>query len=314
MSNREEFLWCEKYRPRVIDDCVLPESLKATFKEYIARGQLPNFLFTGTAGVGKTTVARALCNEIGADYIFINGSEERGIDVLRNKIKQFASSVSLTEEGAKVVILDEADYLTNDTQAALRSFIEEFSNNCRFILTCNFKNRVIEPLHSRCSVVEFRINPQDKPKIAAKFYRRVIDILNAENVDHDAGAVAKLVETYFPDFRRVLNELQRYSVVGKIDSGVLANLGDETMKELVGYLKEKDFGNMRKWVARNGDIETSVLFRRLYDTAADIMEGQSIPQMVIILADYQYKAAFVADIEVNNAAALTEIMVACKFK
>lgn len=314
MSQREEFLWCEKYRPRTIDDCVLPEGLKATFKEYIAKGQLTNFLFTGTAGVGKTTVARALCEELGADYIFINGSEERGIDVLRNKIKQFASSVSLTEDGAKVVILDEADYLTNDTQAALRSFIEEFSNNCRFILTCNFKNRVIEPLHSRCSVIEFRLNPADKPKIAAKFYRRVVDILETEGVEYDAKSVAKLVETYFPDFRRVLNELQRYSVVGKIDSGVLSNLGDETMKELVGYLKDKDFANMRKWVARNGDIETSVLFRRFYDTAADFMEGQSIPQMVIILADYQYKAAFVADIEVNNAAALTEIMVACKFK
>lgn len=314
MTQREEFLWCEKYRPRTIDDCVLPEGLKATFKEYIAKGQLTNFLFTGTAGVGKTTVARALCEELGADYIFINGSEERGIDVLRNKIKQFASSVSLTEDGAKVVILDEADYLTNDTQAALRSFIEEFSNNCRFILTCNFKNRVIEPLHSRCSVIEFRLNPSDKPKIAAKFYRRVVDILETEGVEFDPKAVAKLVETYFPDFRRVLNELQRYSVVGKIDSGVLSNLGDETMKELVGYLKDKDFANMRKWVARNGDIETSVLFRRFYDSAADFMEGQSIPQMVIILADYQYKAAFVADIEVNNAAALTEIMVACKFK
>jgi DNA polymerase III delta prime subunit len=312
--SREEFLWCEKYRPQVINDCILPQQIKDTFKQYIAEGQLPNFIFSGSAGVGKTTVARALCNELGADYLFINGSEERGIDVLRTKIKQFASSVSITAEGAKVVILDEADYLTPDTQAALRAFIEEFSNNCRFILTCNFKNRIIAPLHSRCAVVDFKIESKDKPKIAASFFRRVNDVLTSEGVESDSKVVAKVVETFFPDFRRVLNELQRYSVSGKVDAGILANMSDETMKELVGYLKEKNFIEARKWVARNNDIETSVLFRRLYDTAADIVEGQSVPQLVLILADYQYKAAFVADIEVNNVAALTEIMANCKFK
>jgi DNA polymerase III delta prime subunit len=312
--SRDEFLWCEKYRPKTIDECILPEQVKHTFKQYIAEGQLPNFIFSGSAGVGKTTVARALCNELGADYLFINGSEERGIDVLRNKIKQFASSVSLVSGGTKVVILDEADYLTPDTQAALRAFIEEFSNNCRFILTCNFKNRIIAPLHSRCAVVEFRIESKDKPKIAAAFYRRVVDVLGFENVTYDNKVVAKVVETFFPDFRRVLNELQRYSVGGKIDTGILANMSDESMKELVGYLKDKDFSKARLWVAKNSDIETSVLFRRLYDTATDFLEGTSIPQLVLILADYQYKAAFVADIEVNNVAALTEIMASCKFK
>jgi DNA polymerase III delta prime subunit len=312
--SREEFLWCEKYRPQVIDDCILPQQIKDTFKQYIAEGQLPNFIFSGSAGVGKTTVARALCNELGADYLFINGSEERGIDVLRTKIKQFASSVSITAEGAKVVILDEADYLTPDTQAALRAFIEEFSNNCRFILTCNFKNRIIAPLHSRCAVVDFKIESKDKPKIAASFFRRVNDVLTSEGVESDSKVVAKVVETFFPDFRRVLNELQRYSVSGKVDTGILANMSDETMKELVGYLKEKNFIEARKWIARNNDIETSVLFRRLYDSAVDIVEGQSVPQLVLILADYQYKAAFVADIEVNNVAALTEIMANCKFK
>lgn len=312
--SRDEFLWCEKYRPKKIDDCVLPQQLKDTFKEYIKSGQLPNFIFSGSAGVGKTTVARALCNELGADYLFINGSEERGIDVLRTKIKSFASSVSLTEAGAKVVILDEADYLTPDTQAALRAFIEEFSNNCRFILTCNFKNRIITPLHSRCSVVEFRIESAEKPKIAASFYRRIVDILSAEGIEFDNKVVAKVVETFFPDFRRVLNELQRYSVGGRIDTGILANLSDESMKELLGYLKAKDFMKARLWVAKNNDIETSVLFRRLYDTAADFLEQTSIPVLILTLADYQYKAAFVADIEVNNAAALMEIMANCKFK
>jgi len=310
----KEYLWVEKYRPQTIDECVLPEDLKNTFKQFIQSGELPNFLFCGGAGVGKTTVAKALCNEIGAEYLFINGSEESGIDVLRNKIKSFASSVSLTD-AKKVVILDEADYLNaNSTQPALRAFIEEFSNNCRFILTCNFKNRIITPLHSRCSVVEFKIDSKDKPKIAASFYRRIVDILSFEKITSDPKVVAELVTKYFPDFRRVLNELQRYSVSGKIDAGILVNLSEETYTELIKNLKEKKFNEVRKWVGLNSDVDTTELFRKLYDKANDIVETQSIPELVLILADYQYKAAFVADKEINNMAALTEIMAQIKFK
>lgn len=310
----KEYLWVEKYRPQTIDECVLPEELKNTFKQFIQSGELPNFLFCGGAGVGKTTVAKALCNEIGAEYLFINGSEESGIDVLRNKIKSFASSVSLTD-AKKVVILDEADYLNaNSTQPALRAFIEEFSNNCRFILTCNFKNRIITPLHSRCSVVEFKIDSKDKPKIAASFYRRIVDILSFEKITSDPKVVAELVTKYFPDFRRVLNELQRYSVSGKIDAGILVNLSEETYTELIKNLKEKKFNEVRKWVGLNSDVDTTELFRKLYDKANDIVETQSIPELVLILADYQYKAAFVADKEINNMAALTEIMAQIKFK
>lgn len=310
----KEYLWVEKYRPQTIDECVLPQEMKDTFKQFIQSGELPNFLFCGGAGVGKTTVAKALCNEVGADYLFINGSEESGIDVLRNKIKSFASSVSLTD-AKKVVILDEADYLNaNSTQPALRAFIEEFSNNCRFILTCNFKNRIIAPLHSRCAVVEFKVDNKEKPKIAAAFYRRIIDILSFEKVEADNKVVAELVTKYFPDFRRALNELQRYSVSGKIDSGILVNLSEESFTDLVKNLKGKKFNDVRKWVGLNSDMDTSELFRKLYDKAVDIIEESSIPQMVLILADYQYKAAFVADKEINNMAALTEIMAQIKFK
>jgi DNA polymerase III delta prime subunit len=310
----EQFLWVEKYRPQTIDECVLPESLKKTFRPYIETGELPNFLFAGSAGVGKTTVAKALCNEIGAEFMFINGSEESGIDVLRTKIKSFASSVSLTD-AKKVVILDEADYLNpNSTQPALRGFIEEFSNNCRFIFTCNFKNRIIEPLHSRCAVVEFKIDNAEKPKIMSNFFRRVSDILTKEGVDFDQKVVAELIARHFPDYRRVLNELQRYSVSGKIDSGLLVNLSDENYKTLVSLLKDKKFSDVRKWVALNGDIETSTLFRQLYDKATEYLELNSIPQLVLTLADYQYKDAFVADHELNTMAAMTEIMTSCKFK
>lgn len=309
-----QYLWVEKYRPSTIDECILPDSMKKTFKEFITSGELPNFLFCGGAGVGKTTVAKALCNEIGAEYLFINGSEESGIDVLRSKIKNFASSVSLTD-AKKVVILDEADYLNaNSTQPALRGFIEEFSNNCRFIFTCNFKNRIIEPLHSRCAVVEFKIENAEKPKIAAGFYRRVMDILSFEKVDADGKVVAELITKYFPDYRRILNELQRYSVSGSIDSGILVNLGDESYVELVKNLKAKNFTEVRKWVGKNSDIESTELFRKLYDKAIDYLELGSVPQLVLILADYQYKAAFVADREINTMAALTEIMGQLKFK
>lgn len=310
----EMFLWCEKYRPKTIDECVLPETLKKTFKDYIAQGELPNFLFTGTAGVGKTTVAKALCNEIGAEYIMINGSEESGIDTLRTKIKGFASTVSLTDS-KKVVILDEADYLNpNSTQPALRGFIEEFSNNCRFIFTCNFKNKIIQPLHSRCAVVEFKIDNSEKAKIAGNFYRRIVEILNKEQIEFDSKVVAELVTKHFPDFRRVLNELQRYSVSGKVDSGILVNLSEESFKGLVKHMKEKNFAEVRKWVAKNSDTDSVSLFREIYDSSNTLMEAASIPQLVLTLAEYQYKAAFVADHELNIMAALTVIMAQCKFK
>jgi DNA polymerase III delta prime subunit len=309
-----QYLWVEKYRPQTIEECILPDSMKKTFKEFINSGELPNFLFCGGAGVGKTTVAKALCNEIGAEYLFINGSEESGIDVLRSKIKNFASSVSLSD-AKKVVILDEADYLNaNSTQPALRGFIEEFSNNCRFIFTCNFKNRIIEPLHSRCAVIEFKIENSEKPKIAAGFYRRVIDILSFEKVQTDSKVVAELITKYFPDYRRILNELQRYSVSGIIDSAILVNLGDESYTELIKNLKAKNFTEVRKWVGKNSDIESTELFRKLYDKAIDYLEQGSIPQLVLILAEYQYKAAFVADREINTMAALTEVMAQLKFK
>lgn len=312
MSN--QYLWTEKYRPQKINDCVLPQAMKDTFNEFIASGELPNFLFCGGAGVGKTTVAKALCNEIGAEYLFINGSEESGIDVLRNKIKSFASSVSLTDS-KKVVILDEADYLNaNSTQPALRAFIEEFSNNCRFILTCNFKNRIIDPLHSRCAVVEFKIDNKEKPKIAAAFYRRVVDICSHENIQADGKVLAELITKHFPDYRRVLNELQRYSVSGKIDSGILVNLGEESYNELIKNLKSKNFTEVRKWVGLNSDVESTELFRKLYDKSVEAVQQSSIPQLVLILAEYQYKAAFVADKEINNMAALTEIMAQVAFK
>lgn len=310
----QEYLWVEKYRPQKIDDCILPKNLKETFKQFVQTGELPNFLFCGTAGVGKTTVAKALCNEVGAEYLLINGSEESGIDVLRTKIKSFASTVSLTDS-KKVVILDEADYLNpNSTQPALRAFIEEFSNNCRFIFTCNYKNRIIEPLHSRCAVVDFKIENIEKQEIAAAFFKRTMGILKQENIEADQKVVAELVTKHFPDWRRVLNELQRYSVSGKIDSGILLNVTEESFKQLITNLKEKNYTEVRKWVAKNGDSDTINIFRQLYDTASANMEAASIPQLVLILADYQYKAAFVADHELNLMAALTEVMAQCKMK
>jgi DNA polymerase III delta prime subunit len=313
-SRDEMFLWVEKYRPQKIDECVLPQALKDTFRQYVEQGELPNFLFTGSAGVGKTTIAKALCNEIGAEYMMINGSEESGIDTLRTKIKGFASTISLTD-AKKVVILDEADYLNaNSTQPALRGFIEEFANNCRFILTCNFKNRIIEPIHSRCAVIEFKIDNKDKQEIAATFFKRAVTILKKEQIEFDPKVVAELITKHFPDYRRILNELQRYSVSGKIDSGILVNMSEESFKGLIKLLKEKDFTEVRKWVSKNSDSDTTSLFRELYDSAATTIEPNSVPQLVLILADYQYKAAFVADHELNIMAALTEIMAQCKFK
>ena len=309
-----EYLWVEKYRPQKIDDCILPKEIKDTFKQFIESGELPNFLFSGGPGIGKTTVAKALCNEVGAEYLLINGSEEGNIDTLRTKIKSFASTISLTDS-KKVVILDEADYLNpNSTQPALRAFIEEFSNNCRFIFTCNYKNRIIEPLHSRCAVVDFKIENKDKQEIAAAFFKRLTHILEQEQIQYDPKPIVELVTKHFPDWRRVINELQRYSVTGKIDSGILLNLTEESFKQLVKNLKDKNFTEVRKWVAKNGDSDSINIFRQLYDTASTNLETGSIPQLVLILADYQYKAAFVADHELNLMAALTEVMAQCKFK
>lgn len=310
----QEFLWVEKYRPQKIDDCILSLDLKRVFTNIISKGELQNMMFTGTAGTGKTTVARALCNELDLDYIVINGSEESGIDTLRNKIKQFASSVSLSG-GYKVVILDEADYLNpQSTQPALRGFIEEFSANCRFILTCNFKNRVIEPLHSRCSVIEFAMPKKERDSLAGQFMQRVQQILAVESINSDPAVLAELIIKYFPDFRRTLNELQRYSNFGKIDSGILVNVSDVSFDSLMNALKVKDFKKMRQWVADNIDTEPAAMFRKLYDNMNDFVEPQSIPQLVLILADYQYKNSFVADHELNMVACLTEVMAGVKFK
>jgi DNA polymerase III delta prime subunit len=309
----EEFLYVEKYRPSRISDCILPQSLRDTFSQLVETGELPNMIFSGGPGIGKTTVARALCSELDLDYLIINGSEEGNIDTLRGRIKQFASTVSL-QGGYKVVILDEADYLNpQSTQPALRAFIEEFSKNCRFILTCNFKNRIIEPLHSRCSVYEFAIPNGEKPKIAAGFFKRLTQILDTENVEYDQKTLATLVEKYFPDWRRVLNECQRYSVSGRIDAGILVNLGDENVKSLMSHLREKDFSKMRRWVAENIDTEPVVIFRKIYDSMADYLKPESIPQIVLILAQYQYYNAFVADHELNLVACMTEIMVTAEW-
>jgi DNA polymerase III delta prime subunit len=309
-----DFLWVERYRPCTVEQAILPLSLKETFLQIISTGELPNMLFTGTAGVGKTTIARALCNELDLDYILINGSEEGNIDTLRNKVKQFASTVSL-HGGYKVVILDEADYLNpQSTQPALRGFIEEFANNCRFILTCNFKNRIIEPLHSRCSVYEFAIPNDQKPELAGQFFKRATEILQKENVEFVPDAVAQLITKHFPDWRRVLNELQRYSVSGKIDAGMLVDLNDTNIKSLMAALKSKDFKAMRQWVVNNIDTEPQAIFRKLYDSMNEYIVPQSIPQLVLILADYQYKNAFVADHELNVVACMTEVMANVEFK
>jgi len=306
MSN--EYLWVEKYRPQTIDDTILPKKLKQTFQKIVEGGELPNMLFTGTAGLGKTTVAKALCNLLNCDYILINGSEEGNIDTLRTKIKQFASSVSLSGD-YKVVILDEADYLNpQSTQPALRGFIEEFSNNCRFILTCNFKNRIIEPLHSRCGVYEFNTSKKDMVELCQSFMVRCQTILIKEDIKYDDKVLAELIMKFAPDWRRVLNELQRYSVNGVIDSGVLNIVSDKNYNELFSYLKNKDFKKMRSWVVSNIDTDAAAIFRAIYDRMSEKVAPQSIPQLVLILGDYQYKNAFVADHELNVVACLTEVM------
>lgn len=306
---KDDFLWTERYRPRKIEDCILPESLKATFSEFVKQGDIPNLLLTGSQGTGKTTVARAMCEELGVDYIEINGSMNGGIDTLRNEIKNFASTISFTGT-RKMVILDEADYLNaQSTQPALRNFMEEFSKNCGFILTCNFKNRIIEPLHSRCSVIEFKIPSTQKPKLAAQFHKRACGILEQEGIQFDKAVVAEVVTKHFPDWRRVLNELQRYSVTGKIDSGILANLAEENFKGLVDMLKNKRFNDMRKWVTENLDTEPTAFFRKFYDMSSTYLKPNSIPQLVLLLGRYQYQSAFVSDQEINTVAFLTEVMV-----
>lgn len=309
-----DFLWVEKYRPQTISECILPESLKKTFSDIVETGEIPNMMFTGTAGLGKTTVARAICNQLNLDYIIVNGSEEGNIDTLRTKIKHFASTVSL-DGGIKVVILDEADYLNaQSTQPALRGFIEEFSDNCRFILTCNFKNRVIEPLHSRCSIYEFNTTKKGMQKLCADFFVRTIHILENEGIAvENKDEIANLIMRYAPDWRRVLNELQRSSIGGKLNIATLQGSSDQ-YDDLFEYLKDKDFKKMRKWVSENMDVDSSVIFRSIYDSMYEKVEPSSVPQLVLYLADYQYKNAFVADHELNIVACMTEIMANVEFQ
>ena len=308
----EHLLWTEKYRPQTVEDCVLPDRLKKPFQEYVNQKEIPNLLLSGGAGVGKTTVAKAMCNEIGCDFMVINGSDESGIDTFRTKIKNYASSMSLSG-GRKVIIIDEADYLNpNSTQPALRNAIEEFASNCSFIFTCNYKNRIIDPLHSRCAVIDFSLKNGEKAKMASAFFKRIQTILQSESIDADEKVLAELIKKHFPDFRRVLNELQRYSQFGAIDAGILSQIADVSIGELAKHIAAKDFGSIRKWVATH-EIDNTTLFRKLYDTLYDMLKPQSVPQAVLILADYQYKAAFVADQEINTVACLTELMVNCEF-
>ena len=308
----EHLLWTEKYRPQTVEDCILPERLKEVFQQYVKQKEIPNLLLAGGAGVGKTTIAKAMCNEVGCDFMILNGSDENGVDTIRVKIKNYASSISLSG-GRKVIILDEADYLTPNAQAILRNAIEEFAGNCSFIFTCNYKSKIIEPLHSRCAVIEFGLKNGEKQKMAAAFFKRITHILDTEKVEHDEKVIAEVVKKHFPDFRRVINELQRYSKLGKIDVGILSQIGDISISQIVKHLKEKDFTSVRKWAATT-DIDSTTFFRKLYDALYDIAKPQSIPQAVLILADYQYKQAFVADQEINLVACLTEIMANVEFK
>ena len=313
---RDEFLWVEKYRPKTIEECILPEQTKKTFLDFLDKGEVPNLLLSGPAGCGKTTVAKALCAELGVDVYVINGSDEgRFLDTVRNNAKNFASTVSLSSEANhKVIIIDEADNTTPDVQLLLRASIEEFSNNCRFIFTCNYKNKIIEPLHSRCAVVEFGIQKKSKQEIAAKFFGRLVDILKQENIEADKKVLAELINKHFPDWRRILNECQRYSVGGKIDTGILAHFSDVKVNDLIKNLKEKNFPEVRKWCVNNLDNDSSVLLRRIYDSLYNSLVPSTIPAAVLILAKYQYQIAFVADQEINLLACLTEIMVECEFK
>jgi DNA polymerase III delta prime subunit len=308
-----ETIWVELYRPKTVQDCVLPDELKKTFQSYVDRKDIPHLLLSGGPGMGKTTVAKAMCEEIGCDYLFINGSDESGIDVFRTKIKNYASSVSLTGS-KKVIIIDEADYLNqNSVQPALRAAMEEFAHNCTFIMTCNFKNRIIDPLHSRCAVIDFKISKEDRPKMASLFMKRTVSILKDQNIPYEASVLAELIKKYFPDYRRVINELQRYSHSGRIDSGILSAVVDVSITELVKALKDSNFSAMRKWVAENNNDDASHMYRKIYDNLYDIMDKATIPNAVVILAKYQFHAAFVADQELNLVACLTELMSECSF-
>ena len=313
---RNEFLWVEKYRPKTIEDCILPTSIKKTFQDFLDKGEVPNLLLAGPAGCGKTTVAKALCNELGVDVYVINGSDEgRFLDTVRNTAKNFASTVSLSADAKhKVIIIDEADNTTNDVQLLLRAFTEEFSGNCRFIFTCNFKNKIIEPLHSRCACIDFSSNSKDKPQLAAQFFKRLQEILDAESIEYDNKVLVELINKHFPDWRRVLNECQRYSSSGTIDPGILATFSDVKVNDLINHLKEKNFKEVRKWVVNNLDNDASIILRRIYDSLYESLVSGSIPAAVLIIAKYQYQVAFVADQEINMLACLTELMVECEFK
>jgi len=308
----EHLLWVERYRPATVNDCIIPERLKVPFQEYVNQKNIPNLMLAGGAGVGKTSVAKAMCNEVGCDYMVLNGSDENGIDTIRYKVKNYASSMSFAG-GRKVIIIDEADYLTPNAQAILRNAIEEFSVNCSFIFTCNYKSKLIEPIHSRCAVIDFTMKNEEKAKMASAFFKRIETILESEKVEYDSKVLAEVIKKHFPDFRRVINELQRYAQLGKIDVGILSQVGDVSITQLVKHLKEKDFTSVRKWVATN-NVDNAALFRKIYDSLYDILEPHSIPQIVIVLADYQYKQAFVADQEINLVACLTEIMAGAEFK
>jgi len=310
---KESFLWVEKYRPTTVNDCILPDRLKKPFQEYVDRKEIPNLMLTGSAGVGKTTVAKAMCDEIGINHLYINASENRGIDVLRTTIRNYASTVSLTG-GLKVIILDEADYLTPEAQAAMRGAIEEFSANCTFIFTCNFKSKLIDAIHSRCSVIDFALRSDEKAKMAMQLMKRMENVLTQEGVNYDKAVLAKIIEKYFPDYRRTLNELQRFSSSGSLDAGIVAQLSDlRKIGDLVKHLKDKNFGEMRKWCVTNSDIEPARIYRKIYDGLYEYMKPDSIPQAVVTIGKYQYQAAFVADQEINLVACLTELMVDCEY-